>query len=100
MAGVDRPRAFHLVPRAASKAGAVAWHMRVRGYAPADCIAIGDSREDVGAAAAVRTFWLVANGLDRDPGLRDALPANARVTEERHGAGVYEAIITELATSA
>jgi hydroxymethylpyrimidine pyrophosphatase-like HAD family hydrolase len=97
MPGIERPRAYHLIPRAASKARAVAFHMRVRGYAPEECIAIGDSREDIGAAEAVGTFWLVANGLERDPSLRDALAANVRVAEGRHGEGVYEAVITELA---
>jgi phosphoglycolate phosphatase len=96
MAGIAQPRAYHLIPRAASKAKAVAWHMRVRGYDAAECIAIGDSREDLGAAAAVGAFWLVANGLENDPSLRAALTANARVASERNGAGVYEAIITEL----
>jgi phosphoglycolate phosphatase len=45
----------------------------------------------------VATFWLVANGLERDPTIREALTANSRVTSERNGAGVYEAVITELA---
>jgi phosphoglycolate phosphatase len=89
-------KAYHLVPREASKARAVAWHMRARGYAREACIAIGDSREDLGAAEVVSTFWLVANGIERDPSLRDALTANCRVTAERNGPGVYEAVITEL----
>ena len=96
MPGIERPHAYHLVPRAASKARAVAFHMRARGYAREDCIAVGDSREDMGAAEAVGTFWLVANGLERDPTLREH-PANVRVTDGRHGEGVYEAVITELA---
>jgi phosphoglycolate phosphatase len=95
--GVRDARAYHLVPRSASKAGAVAWHMRARGYAGAECIAIGDSREDLGAAEVVRTFWLVANAIQRDATLRGALTGNTRVTDERNGAGVYEAVITELA---
>ncbi len=95
--GVERPRAYHLIPREASKARAVAFHMRARGYRPEECVAIGDSREDMGAAAAVGTFWLVANGPARDPSLRDSLAANVRVCEERNGAGVYEAVLTELA---
>ena len=92
-------RAYHLIPRGASKARAVARHMQARGYAAEDCIAVGDSREDLGAAAVVGTFWLVANALEREPALRGALAehTNVRVTEERHGAGVYEAVITELA---
>ncbi len=95
--GKDGFRAYHLVPRPASKGHAVAWHMRVRGYAAGECIAVGDSREDLGAARVVGTFWLVANGLAADPSLREALTANTRVTTEPMGAGVYEAVITELA---
>ena len=95
--GIEHMRAFHLVPRSASKGRAVAWHMRARGYAREDCIAIGDSREDLTAAEVVRTFWLVANGLERDPSLREALTANTRVATERNGPGVYEAVMTELA---
>ena len=95
--GMEHMRAFHLVPRSASKGRAVAWHMRARGYARDDCIAIGDSREDLTAAEVVATFWLVANGLERDPSIREALTANTRVSSERNGAGVYEAVITELA---
>jgi hydroxymethylpyrimidine pyrophosphatase-like HAD family hydrolase len=97
MPGLERARAYHLIPRGASKGRAVAWHMRARGYAPAECIAIGDSREDLTAAEAVASFWLVANAIERDPSIRDALTPNARVTAEPNGAGVYEAVITELA---
>jgi hypothetical protein len=95
---IDRPgmRGYHLVPRGVSKGAAVARHMRVRGYRPEECIAAGDSREDLTAAAAVGTFWLVANALDRDPLLAGDLPRNARVAEAGHGAGVYEAVVTEL----
>src|SRR3954447_16948805 len=89
--------AYHLVPRVASKAGGVAFHQRVRGFAPEDCVAIGDSREDLGMADAVSGFWLVGNALAEDPSVRDALRDNVRVAEGRQGAGVYEAVFTELA---
>jgi hypothetical protein len=95
--GRDGLNAYHLVPRRVSKGRAVARHMRVRGYAPEECIAVGDSREDLTAAEAVGTMWLVANALDRDPLLVSALPRNARVAEAGHGPGVYEAVVTELA---
>jgi hydroxymethylpyrimidine pyrophosphatase-like HAD family hydrolase len=94
---VERPRAYHLVPREASKARAVARHQQARGYPSEACIAIGDSREDLGAAETVATFWLVANGLTRDPSIAQALTPNSRVCEEGFGAGVYEAVITALA---
>ena len=59
--------AYHLIPAAASKARAVARHMQARGYAPADCIAVGDSREDLEASAVVGAFWLVANATRARP---------------------------------
>ena len=75
--GGDRGRAhaYHLVPGGASKAKGVAFHMRARGYAPEDCIAIGDSIEDLEAAESVGRFFCVANGPERDDGLREALAA-------------------------
>jgi hydroxymethylpyrimidine pyrophosphatase-like HAD family hydrolase len=96
MPGQDM-RAYHLLPRAASKAGGVAFHQRARGYAPEECIAVGDSREDLGMVAAVSTFWLVANALEEDPSVREAMTDRVRVADGRHGAGVYEAVMTELA---
>jgi hydroxymethylpyrimidine pyrophosphatase-like HAD family hydrolase len=97
MPAVEQPRAYLLVPRTVSKAGAVAFHRRARGYAREECIAVGDSREDLGMAGAVGSFWLVANALERDPSVRDALTPGVRVADGRHGAGVYEAVMTELA---
>ena len=95
--GRDGLNAYHLLPRGVSKGRAVARHMQVRGVAPEEAVAVGDSREDLTAAEAVGTFWLVANALDRDPLLVSALPRNARVAEAGHGPGVYEAVVTELA---
>jgi phosphoglycolate phosphatase len=91
--------AYHLIPAGASKARAVARHMQARTYTPADCIAIGDSREDMDAASVVDTFWLVANALERDPTLKSELGGRSgiRVASEPYGAGVYEAVVTTLA---
>lgn len=95
---VEQAHAYHLIPETASKAGAVARHMQVRGYAREECIAVGDSREDMDAADVVGTFWLVGNALERDPGLREAIAGrNVRVAEASYGAGVYEAVVTTLA---
>jgi hydroxymethylpyrimidine pyrophosphatase-like HAD family hydrolase len=99
MGGLPIVRAYHLVPVGASKARAVARHMQARGYAAEDCIAVGDSREDMDAASAVGAFWFVANALERDPALRSesAGRSGIRVAEEEYGAGVYEAVVTTLA---
>jgi hydroxymethylpyrimidine pyrophosphatase-like HAD family hydrolase len=99
VAGVDTPHAYHLVPGGASKAKAVAFHLRARGYPPERCIAVGDSLEDLDAAAAVGRFFVVANGPARDPALGEALARspNATVTEGAMGDGFYEAVVSTLA---
>jgi HAD superfamily hydrolase (TIGR01484 family) len=99
MEGIDGPaHAYHLVPKVVSKGAAVAAHARARGYDPADCIAVGDSVEDLEVAGAVGRFFVVANGPERDPGLRAAMPAwgNVTVTEGRMGDGFYEAVVSTL----
>lgn len=93
-----RTHAYHLVPRMVSKANAVTAHARARGHDPAECIAVGDSVEDLEVAAAVGRFFVVANGPERDAGLRAALPAwdNVTVTEGAMGDGFYEAVVSTL----
>jgi phosphoglycolate phosphatase len=95
----DRPHAYHLIPSAASKGNAVAAHMRARGYQPEDCIAVGDSREDLGAAEFVERFFLVANAVERDAEIVARAPERSRVevTEGRNGEGFYEAVVRSLA---
>ena len=100
MDGVEgRAHAYHLMPVAASKANAVSFHMQARGYAPEECIAIGDSVEDLAVAEVVGRFFVPANGPERDPGLREAIGrySNVTVTEGAMGDGVYEAIVSTLA---
>lgn len=98
LAALAEVRAYHLRPAGISKAAAVAAHQRMRGLDPADCIAAGDSREDLAVAATVGTFWLVGNALEHDPAMRDlaSAHANVRVADAAHGAGVYEAVVTTL----
>ncbi len=91
-------RGYHLVPAGASKAGAVALHRRARGYSREETFAVGDSREDLACAAHVDALWLVANAVERDPSMREAIAAhaNVRLAEAEHGAGVYEAVLSTL----
>ena len=90
--GLDGPpHAYHLIPRGASKAAAVAAHMRARGYRPEECIAVGDSVEDMGVAAEVGRFFLVANAKVTPVG------ANVEQTEAAMGEGFYEAVVRALA---
>ena len=100
LAELPHVRGYHLVPAGASKAGAVAFHRQVRGYAREETFAVGDSREDLACAEHVGSFWLVANAVERDPSIREAITSydNVRVAEAGHGAGVYEAVVTTLVT--
>ena len=101
VAGLAVTYAYHLVPAGASKARAVARHMRARGYTRDECIAVGDSREDLDAASVVGAFWLVANAVEIDPSLASSIAGRpgVRVASEAYGAGVYEAVVTTLATT-
>jgi phosphoglycolate phosphatase len=105
LASLPHVRGYHLVPKGASKAAAVALHMRIRGYGREDTFAVGDSREDMACAEHVGTFWLVANAVERDPSIREAIAPqkgaqagtpNVRVAEAGHGPGVYEAVLSTL----
>jgi phosphoglycolate phosphatase len=99
MEGLDVTHVYHLVPKEASKAGAVEIHMRARSYEPEQCIAVGDSLEDLDAAHVVGHFFVPANGPERDPRLREAITQldNVTVTEEKMGDGFYEAVVSTLA---
>ncbi|HEV7846209.1 MAG TPA: HAD hydrolase family protein [Thermoleophilaceae bacterium] len=84
---------FHLIPAEVSKARAVAAHMRARGYLREECVAVGDSREDVEVAEVVGRLFLVANSAAGDIA---AFP-NVERTESAMGEGFYEAIVRSLA---
>jgi hypothetical protein len=96
---VDEVHVYHLIPVAAGKGRAVATHMRRRSLSPEETIAIGDSRGDLEVADVVGRFFLVANGLEHDPQIREsyASRSNVTVTEEPMTAGFYEAIVRSLA---
>jgi hydroxymethylpyrimidine pyrophosphatase-like HAD family hydrolase len=97
---VDLVHTYHLVPSAAGKGNAVATHMRRRGFAPEECIAIGDSRGDLEVSTVVGRFYLVANGVERDPEIRSGLDASkVTVTDEPMSHGFYEAVVRSLAES-
>ena len=86
---------FHLIPAGVSKARAVAAHMRARGYAREECVAVGDSREDVEVAEVVGRLFLVANAVAGDT----SRYPNVERTEAAMSEGFYEAVIRSLAES-
>ena len=84
---------FHLIPAGVSKARAVAAHMRARGYARDECVAVGDSREDLDVAEVVGRMFLVANAVVGDT----TAYSNVERTEAAMSEGFYEAILRSLA---
>ena len=94
----DQVHTYHLIPRAAGKGRAVAAHMRRRGLAPDEVIAVGDSRGDLEIADAVGRFYLGPTRSSRIPQLaRRPARSNVTVTEEPMRAGFYEAVVRALA---
>jgi HAD superfamily hydrolase (TIGR01484 family) len=89
----DGRHAFHLIPAVSSKAAAVSAHMRARGYAPEECIGVGDSAEDLDVAAVVGRFFLVANADVA------GYPPGVERTEAAMSEGFYEAVVRALAES-
>ena len=86
---------FHLIPAEVSKARAVAAHMRARGYSREECVAVGDSREDLEVASVVGRLFLVSNAVAGDT----SAFRNVERTEAAMSEGFYEAVIRALAES-
>jgi hydroxymethylpyrimidine pyrophosphatase-like HAD family hydrolase len=86
---------FHLIPAEVSKARAVAAHMRARGYMREECVAVGDSPEDLDVAEVVGRLFLVANAVAGDT----SRFTNVEHTETAMSEGFYEAVIRSLAES-
>jgi hypothetical protein len=73
----ERPHAYHLVPRGVSKAQAIGLDLAMRGLAPEQAAAIGDSATDIEMADSVAVMALVANAFD-SAGVRAELERGGR----------------------
>lgn len=98
---VDQVRIYHLLPKDASKKRAVEAHQRRRAFSPEQCIAVGDSPEDLAVADMVGRFFLVANAVEGEPEIMQlaASKPNVQVTDGKMGEGFYEAVVRTLAES-
>ena len=69
--------------------------MRARGYAPEECIAVGDSVEDIAWPrwSGASSWWRTRSSAARPA------PANVERTEGAMGEGFYEAVVRALAES-
>ena len=71
----------------------------MRGYAREDCVAVGDSREDLAHGLRDRRLLARRQRARGRPHAAEELAGvdGLRVAEAGHGAGVYEAVVTTLA---
>ena len=92
--GIERVRAYHLVPRGVSKAAAVAADRRRRGLAREECAMVGDAAADLECRTEVGRCFLVHNGLVKDPNLAWALEpgSGVEVTTSGHTEGFAEVV--------
>jgi hydroxymethylpyrimidine pyrophosphatase-like HAD family hydrolase len=91
---VERVRAYHLLPRGVSKAGAVGADRAQRGLARAECAMVGDAAADLECRGEVGRCFLVRNGLDKDPSLHWVLEPSSEVevTKAGYGEGFAEVV--------
>lgn len=87
--GPDAAHILHLLPAAASKAAAVARDMSARGARASDCLAVGDSRQDLDIGRVVGAVAIVANGARADARVAADAPW---ITAGSYGEGVLEAV--------
>ncbi|MFW6113643.1 MAG: HAD hydrolase family protein [Actinomycetota bacterium] len=91
---VPELRAYHLMPVGVSKEGAAAEDMRMRGFEPAQAVAVGDSEADLAFAGMVGAFFMVRNGLYSNPRLVSVISEldNVVVTQGFLNEGWAEAV--------
>jgi hydroxymethylpyrimidine pyrophosphatase-like HAD family hydrolase len=94
LAGLERVRAYHLLPRGVSKAAAIAADRAYRRLDQAECAVVGDASADLECRDEVGRCFLVRNGLDKDPSLRWVLEpgSGVEVTKAGHGEGFAEVV--------
>jgi len=63
---VEHLRIYNLIPRGVDKASAIKLDRKIRKLVKNNCIALGDSVEDIKMAKEVGAFFLMKNAIDRD----------------------------------
>lgn len=94
--GVERLHIYNLIPQGVDKSTAIKLDKKIRGFGTEECIALGDSLEDLKMAKEVKFFFLMKNAFDFGGG-RKVLEElqnynNIFVTEYRMNRGWTEVI--------
>jgi len=66
---VKNPRIYNLLPKGVDKSSAINLDKKIREFETKNCIALGDSAEDVKMAKEVSAFFLMKDAIVKDPGI-------------------------------
>jgi len=91
---IDRVHIYNLMPAGVTKANGVILDKKLRNLKKENCIALGDSLEDLKMAAEVKYFFLMKNALEHREELKEELIKydNVYITEEIMNRGWNEVI--------
>ena len=89
---VDRLHIYNLMPRGVTKANGVILDKKLRGFRDENCIALGDSLEDLKMADEVKYFFLMKNALEHEDELETELQKynNVFITDGIMNQGWFE----------
>ncbi len=93
-ADLPEVHAYHLLPRGFTKSHGVRKDRELRKLSRDSTVAVGDSPSDLEMASEVGVFFLVRNGVEAHPEIKEEIfnYENAFITQERMGEGFAEAI--------
>jgi hydroxymethylpyrimidine pyrophosphatase-like HAD family hydrolase len=85
---------INLMPAGVNKANGLAMDKKIRNFTQENCIALGDSPEDLKMAPEVKYFFLMVNALEHKDELNGELKKhdNVYITEKAMNHGWHEVI--------
>jgi len=91
---VEHLRIYNLMPKGVDKSSAIKLDKKLRNFKDENCIALGDSIEDLKMASAVKYFFLMRDAIERDSNILNLLCNynNVFVTKYRMNHGWAEVI--------
>ncbi|MCJ7665768.1 MAG: HAD hydrolase family protein [Actinobacteria bacterium] len=89
---VSRLHIYNLMPRGVTKANGLRLDKKIRGFEDENCIALGDSMEDLQMAGEVKYFFLMKNAMEHGNELENELEKhnNVFITENIMNRGWFE----------
>jgi hydroxymethylpyrimidine pyrophosphatase-like HAD family hydrolase len=89
---IERLHIYNLMPEGVTKANGVRLDKKLRGFKDENCIAIGDSLEDLKMASEVKYFFLMKNALEHEDELETELEKynNVFITDGTMNRGWFE----------